>query len=69
MGQTRTSFGAGVRAAGVAGVHDSARLDQHHVALAHGDRAMLDAARHDVHLARPELDAAVAQLDRHAARR
>jgi hypothetical protein len=53
--QTRTSFGAAA-AGGIAGVHDAARLDQHDMALALGDRPVLDALRHDVHLARPELD-------------
>ena len=56
----------GALAARVAGVGRSLGLDQEHLRVV-GLRAVLDAARHDVELARAELDVAVAQLDREAA--
>ena len=43
------------------------RLDQQHVRLVVGLRAVLDAVRDDEQLAGPELDVAVAELDRQPA--
>src|SRR3954452_11045538 len=51
----------------VAGVERVARLDQQHVGLLVGLRAVLDALGHHEQLARPEDDVAVAQLDRELA--
>ena len=50
------------RPAGVAGVHRPLRLDQQHVRLLFGPRAVLHAPRHDEELAGTELDVAVPQL-------
>ena len=51
------------RAAFVAGVQRAARLDQQHLHLALGKWLVLDALRHDDHLARPERDETVAEID------
>src|SRR6185503_3877468 len=55
---------------GGTGVHRARGLDQHRGDIPLGDRTVLDAAGHDVQLARPERDAAlagVAELDRQTA--
>src|SRR6266850_2179548 len=65
MSDPRGLGGAG--AAGVAGVRGAGRLYQHDAALARGLGLVLDAARHDVHLARLQRDVAVAEVKHHLA--
>src|SRR6185312_3385439 len=55
----------GALATDFAGIYGPARLDQHDRALAGRDRLVLDAARHDVHLAGLQVDLAVAELEAH----
>src|ERR1022692_606915 len=53
--------------ASITSVDNAARLQQEHRRLSVGARAMLDTARHDEEVPRPEHDVAVAQLDRQLA--
>jgi hypothetical protein len=53
-------LGGGSRAAGIAGVRRAERLDQQHVGLVVGSRAVLDAARDDEQAAFGQLDVAIA---------
>src|SRR5688572_20007779 len=57
----------GAIAARIPRVGGAGRLDQHDLALARGGWLVLDAARHDEHLARLQRDGAVTKLDRQLA--